>query len=285
MDVIFNLMDYIWIMDAKTIISSLRTEFVAGHHTPCKPAWANHGKSNFSDPFSRLYWIKSGQGAVIYPDLTITLEPGKLFVLPAFKTARYLCPKEMDLYWIHFKAQLFGSLEIFELLGWKTIVPATENEEMPKLFRQFFDAMYSENTAKLFAADGLLRRILGLFATENNEHQSERLENLQRFLPAIAFIEHNLHRSISLRDLTKVVPLQHAYFCDLFSRTMGQSPIDFINYKRIERAQFLMSQQKCPLKEVAAEVGFKDVYYFSRVFKKIVGIAPAHYRKQERLRS
>lgn len=284
MDLFFNLMDYIWIMDAKTIISALRTEFVAGHHTPCKPNWANHGKAHFSDPFSRLYWIKSGQGAVIYPDHTVTLEPGKLFIFPAFKAARYLCPKEMDLYWIHFKAQLFGSLEIFDLLEWKTVVPAPHNEDMVEIFKQFFDAMYADDTPKYFAADGLLRRILGLFATDAS-HQNERLQNLQRFMPAISYIEQNLHRSISLKELTKIVPLQYAYFCDLFSKTMGQSPIDYINYKRIERAQFLMSQEKKPLKEIAASVGFQDVYYFSRVFKKIVGIAPAHYRKQEQLRS
>lgn len=272
-------------MQAKIIISSLRTELVAGQRTLCKPTWGNHGKSNFSDPFSRLYWLGSGNGAVIYKDKTITLEPGNLYVFPAFKVARYLCPKEMDLYWIHFKAQLFGCMEIFNLLNWDLSVPVPENEDMPGYFGQFFDAISSDDTRKLFNADALLRHFLSIFATEEKDYQGKNLQELQRFLPAIAFIEQNLHRQITLKELTKVVPLQHAYFCDLFSRTLGQSPIDFINNKRIERAQFLMTRQKSPLKEIAAEIGFKDVYYFSRVFKKIVGISPARYREQERLRS
>lgn len=63
---------------------------------------------------------------------------------------------------------------------------------------------------------------------------------------------------------------------------MGQSPVDFINRKRIERAQFLLLGEKAPLKETAEEVGFQDVYYFSRIFRKITGISPARYRMQER---
>lgn len=277
-------MDYICFMDIKDIISSLRTELVSGDNTLCKPHWGNHGKIQFSDPFSRLYWVKSGQGAVIYPNQSVTLEPGKLFIFPAFKAARYLCPEKMDLYWIHFKAQLFGSLEIFDLLGWKTVIPISNYAEIDEIFEHFLDTVNDNDPAKYFSADGLLRKILGLFATGNGK-EDERLQNLQRFLPAISYIDQNLHRPISLQELTKVVPLQYAYFCDLFSKTMGQSPIDYINYKRIERAQFLLMQKGRRLKEIAHEVGFKDVYYFSRVFKKILGIAPAHYRKQEMLRS
>lgn len=272
-------------MNGKLIISSLRTELVSGQRTLCGISWANHGKLNFSDPFSRLYWLKSGQGAVIYKDKTITLEPGNLYVFPAYKAARYLCPKEMDLYWIHFKAQLFGCLEIFNLLNWDQQILVPENEDMVANFKLFFDALKSEETKKLFDADALIRRILGFFAKAEKDYRGESFQNLQRFLPAIAFIEQNLHRTISLKELTKVVPLQHTYFCDLFTRTVGQSPIEFINKKRIERAQFLMSKQSSSLKEIAEEVGFKDVYYFSRVFKKIVGVAPAHYRVQEKQRA
>jgi len=272
-------------MDAKTIISSLRTELIAGKRTHCSSRWADKGRPHFSDPFSRLYWIRSGNGVVIHDGGTIQLRPGKLIVIPAYKATRYICPKEMDLYWIHFKAQLFGCLEIFDLLSWDLTVPMPKDEDMPTCFGQFFTAMGTDNIKEHFNADALLRRFIALFASKSQNYQEQQLKELQRFLPAIAFIEQNLHCSISLKDLTRIVPLQYAYFCDLFSKTMGQSPIDFINKKRIERAQFLMTQGKCVLKEIASEVGFKDVYYFSRVFKKIVGIAPAHYRVQEGLRS
>ena len=272
-------------MDFKVIIASLRTELLDGCRTSCDTSWGGHGEFKISDPFSRLYWVRSGQGAVIYTDKTITLEPGKLFVLPAFKSARYICPKEMDLYWIHFNAKLFGSLEIFDFMSWDLTIPEPSNEDLLKLFGEFFDALKSKRIEDYFYADGVLRRVLGWFSSNSSEYKAQRIEDLQRFLPALVFIEQNLNRSISLKDLTKVVPLQHAYFCDLFSKTMGVSPIEFINIKRIERAQFLMKQPKRPLKEIGSEVGFKDVYYFSRVFKKIVGIAPAHYRAQEQMRS
>jgi AraC-like DNA-binding protein len=272
-------------MHSNTIISSLRTELIAGTRTRCTSNWAARGRFKISDPFSRLYWVRSGSGVVTYDAGSIHLKPGKLIVIPAYKAARYFCAKKMDLYWIHFRAQLFGCLEIFNLLNWDLSIPVQKEKDQPSCFGQFFAAIKSESLEDHLNADALLRQVLALFASREENYQEKRLQELQRFMPAIAFIEQNLHHPISLKDLTKVVPLQYAYFCDLFSKTMGQSPIDFINKKRIERAQFLISQQKRPLKEIASEVGFKDVYYFSRVFKKIIGIAPGHYREQEGLRS
>jgi AraC-like DNA-binding protein len=188
----------------------------------------------------------------------------------------------MDLYWVHFTAQLFGCLEVFDLLNWKRSIPLPPGEEMPQLFGQFFEACHTDKLDSSLGADALLRRVLSWFVTEPAV-QNERLRSVQRFLPVITYIEQNLTRPLSLGELTSVLPLQEAYFCDLFSKTMGQSPIDFVNRKRIERAQFLLTQDTRALKEIAARVGFRDVYYFSRVFKKVVGIAPAHYRRQEGL--
>ena len=108
----------------------------------------------------------------------------------------------------------------------------------------------------------MLRDLLARFASSGGRASDGKFQEIQRFLPAIRLIEQNLHRRIRLEELARVSSLQSAYFCHLFSRTMGQSPVDFINRKRIERAQFLLLGEKALLKETAAEVGFKDVYYF-----------------------
>ena len=272
-------------MESKFIVPNLHTELIAGRRMVCDERWAQGGRHTCNDPFSRLYWIEKGKGEIVLDSgMRMELCPGSLFAVPDYTPARYRAVDGMVLSWIHFRAKLFGCLEIFSLMLWPYSVAVPEISKMNNLWSQLMAICSSRRLEDALRADGILRSMLSFFAASAPPAGQERLIEIRRFLPAISFIEQNLHRTIRLEELTRCVPLQPAYFCSLFSKTIGQSPIDFINRKRIERAQFLLLEKKTTLKELAAEVGFNDVYYFSRMFKKIAGIAPAHYRLQERHR-
>jgi YesN/AraC family two-component response regulator len=64
---------------------------------------------------------------------------------------------------------------------------------------------------------------------------------------------------------------------------MGIPPIQYINRRRIEKAQQLLLSSDDSLYRIAAQVGFADVYYFSRLFKQYVGLAPSYYQKRRQL--
>jgi AraC family transcriptional regulator len=61
---------------------------------------------------------------------------------------------------------------------------------------------------------------------------------------------------------------------------MGVTPLNYINQKRVEKGKYLLEHTQFSVGEISEEVGFKDELYFSRVFKKYVGISPLAYRKQ-----
>ena len=64
---------------------------------------------------------------------------------------------------------------------------------------------------------------------------------------------------------------------------MGESPIRYLIQIRLEKAKEILEDESCgSIRDVAAEVGYEDVYYFSKLFKKYYGIAPAYYKKQVR---
>ena len=79
--------------------------------------------------------------------------------------------------------------------------------------------------------------------------------------------------------MAEVVDLNPSYLSDVFSKTIGISPIKFINRKRIENAQELLLSTSLTLYEIARKTGFSDEYYFSRTFNKIVGQPPGEYRR------
>ena len=61
----------------------------------------------------------------------------------------------------------------------------------------------------------------------------------------------------------------------------GSTPLDWLRRERISEAKRRLSQSKEPIRVIAEELGYGDQFYFSRDFKKLVGLSPRHYRRQE----
>lgn len=77
------------------------------------------------------------------------------------------------------------------------------------------------------------------------------------------------------------IPLSRDYARLLFIWETGKTPSGFLISSRIERAKSLLKTCALPLKAIARETGFDDAYHFSRVFKKIAGVSPAAWRKEQ----
>ena len=95
-------------------------------------------------------------------------------------------------------------------------------------------------------------------------------------------IAKNLSNKITLTDIAESVHLEPHYCCSLFSRHMGMSICDFVRERRIETAESLLITTNLSLSEVAEHCGFEDYNYFSRIFKRQVGISAMRYRKINR---
>ena len=75
--------------------------------------------------------------------------------------------------------------------------------------------------------------------------------------------------------------LNKDYLSNLFKKETGISFSDYVNLQRIKKAQELLTETHLRTYQIAQQVGFQDESYFSRVFKKIVGMRPGEYRKCE----
>ena len=73
------------------------------------------------------------------------------------------------------------------------------------------------------------------------------------------------------------------YFCRLFKSIVGTSPINYINFVRVSKAEKLLKKETSLLK-VANDMGFSSLSYFNRVFKKYKHYSPGEYKKIIRAR-
>ena len=96
---------------------------------------------------------------------------------------------------------------------------------------------------------------------------------------ASEFIGSSYTSSITLQDISDSVYMTPKYFCRFFHEMTHHSPIDYLNYYRIERACYLLLTTNQTITEVAYNTGFNDLSYFIKIFKKYKGITPKQYLK------
>jgi AraC family transcriptional regulator len=98
----------------------------------------------------------------------------------------------------------------------------------------------------------------------------------------LEFIRTHLSEDLSLEVLAQQVGFSPYHFARLVRRTLGASPHQVVLRQRIEHARRMLAETALPLARIAGESGFADQSYFTRVFKRYLGVTPRAYR-QERL--
>lgn len=91
------------------------------------------------------------------------------------------------------------------------------------------------------------------------------------------YIEEYSGHFITAEDIAKTAGCSQSHLRYLFRKAYGESPMHYLNRVRVERAKEMISTDMFTLSEIATACGFRNVYYFSRVFKEFTGISPGHY--------
>lgn len=99
---------------------------------------------------------------------------------------------------------------------------------------------------------------------------------------AVDYIEKNFDKEISLEDVSRYVGVSPQHFSKIFKQETGANYVDWLTKLRIEQAKKYLHAGKHTIKEVCFQVGYKDPNYFSRIFRKIVGMTPSEYAKMKR---
>ncbi|QGQ95039.1 response regulator [Paenibacillus psychroresistens] len=92
------------------------------------------------------------------------------------------------------------------------------------------------------------------------------------------YVTKHYNEDVTLSKIAEITYVNSSYICDLFKNQTGENFIEYLTKIRIEKAKLLLKDARFKTYEVGDKVGYSDATYFSRVFKKIVGISPTEYR-------
>lgn len=129
------------------------------------------------------------------------------------------------------------------------------------------------NIGRLFA----LIRSHGWY-TENADASNENTRRIDQLKPVLEYIEAHFSSPLSLTQLSGVIGMNPKYFCRFFSSITQQTPMNYVNYYRIEQASNMLSSTNLSVTEIGLECGFNDICHFVKTFKKYRGITPGQYR-------
>ncbi|WP_321426591.1 AraC family transcriptional regulator [uncultured Bacteroides sp.] len=256
--------------------------------------------SNVSSPFTRLYWVEGGSAKIVLPEGTYNLTPGHLYLIPSFTLHSYVCDGYFSLYYIHIYEEQTDTLSIIEQLNMpveveaasvdvqlvKRLLEINPDRELKRYDPSFYDNSQtlmkniSENAQLpyylIIETKGILQQLFSRFL-KMAELRIEVTDN--RILKALRYIRKNIDKTININQLSGLCFLTDDHFIRLFKKEMKCTPTQYINQKKIERAQVMLIIDDLPIKEIAYNLSFDNISYFNKLFKSLTGLTPGEYKK------
>ncbi|MFR8237625.1 MAG: response regulator [Dorea sp.] len=111
------------------------------------------------------------------------------------------------------------------------------------------------------------------------EEQPEEILNPSALENIVEEIQSRYNENITLTGFSEKHNISAGHLSNLLKERLGMSFSEYITAKRVQKAKELLADERLSVEKVANEVGYKDYFYFTKVFKKAVGISPSKYRK------
>ncbi len=146
---------------------------------------------------------------------------------------------------------------------------------------QLMTAMRDEKKGYEWTTVGLMWQLMGsLIGKEKSAPVlSVNRGKILKLKNVLSYIKDHYENPITLAELADLAGMSPKYFCRAFSHMTGKTPIEYLNYYRIEQAgeQILLTDRS--ITDIALGCGFNDMSYFSRTFSRYKGVSPTGYRK------
>lgn len=124
----------------------------------------------------------------------------------------------------------------------------------------------------------LLYTVATSIVTKINQYNRQNINvTLQK---AVDYIHQHYHQSITLQDLADEVYISTYYLSRMFTKELNKNFVDYLSEVRMNEAKRLMEDASLKTYEISERVGISDAHYFSKLFKKYVGMTPTDYRSQ-----
>lgn len=226
-----------------------------------------------------FFYCTEGKGSIYVNDRRYLLREREAFCIPANQKHRYFADREnpWSILWVHMKGEdlRYYPLEECKIVKFESVYATNR---MMFLFDLLFRVLDRNYTLGNFI---YISQVLGLILAETymREKTHDKMGQNRHVTEIIKYMSEHMEENLTLEELSEKFQLSKSYISAAFTKYTQHSPIDFLIKMKMGEACKLLKNSDIYVYEVAQRVGFADQYYFSRVFKKEVGISPKEYKE------
>jgi AraC family transcriptional regulator of arabinose operon len=209
-----------------------------------------------------------------------------VLLLPAGVAHHYQADREQpwSIYWLHFDG--LQAQQLIEELGFEPEQVMASIGQQPLLasdFNRLLSLRQSGYQQSVFNyAAAITRQILYFLVLQIRSNNTLIRHNFNLDALRSLMLE-NIDGDLDLNTLAASAQLSRHHFSVKYKKMTGISPVKHFIHLKMERACYLLDTSNHSAKQVSAQLGYSDPLYFSRLFKKVIGVSPTDYRKRLRV--
>ena len=231
-----------------------------------------------------LVYCTKGSGIVMIKNEQIPVTNEQFFVVPVDEVFKFysVINENSRLLVAEFNgknSKLLGK----EFSVVRNLIPSVNN--MVANREMLFDEIFN-NLSKGFHDENLeyvnfcFGHLLATFIYANRTSEDVEAESNPLVTRAINFLNKNLDKKLSLNQLAAEAGYSPTYLTTIFKKETNYSPISYFSHLKILKACEFLDYTKMKVKEISFRLGYTDPYYFTKDFKKKMGISPRNYRNR-----
>ena len=182
------------------------------------------------------------------------------------------------------KFERFAQTEVGVLLAEAQLksLPQFKDPDICHAGMMLKDALTSKEQGSELIYESLARvflvKLIQKYGLREEAYAFSKSFTAKHYKCVLDFVAESYGKTILVEDLAREAALSPSHFAQLFKRTIGMSPMQFVMTYRVEQAKKKLAERDTPLIDIALSCGFADQAHFSRQFKQVQGETPSKYR-------
>jgi len=242
-------------------------------------------------PDSHISQIMGAQMNVFFKDHPVLhVKSGETIILPSnmmHRSETFCSSEDKAIFrWAHIQFFVAYSFDIFNFFELPFVLSGADGEIIGDFNEKFTYFTKNKDISAIAAAVGIKRTAFELLDSMLHMVPMKKIDpnisdKIYKIQPVLKYLDKNLTRNVTIAKLAGMANMSQTRFYVTFKNIMCVPPYEYIIRQRLKKAQRMLCMPQLPISDISVECGYKDQFFFSKLFKKHIGITPSQYRQQE----
>ena len=236
-----------------------------------------HGYGPHDRDHFLLIYAESGSGEITLEGKTLLFPTHSVLIAYPNTPVSYVSHTEQNwkIHWLGLAGdEVWAYLKLLQVMPERPVLPVYCYKEMEQLLQELFEGADNQTLSGRLLCHAQAHRFFSVLGKASGD-----VDAAQRQIRAVIdFLDFHFDAELKLSQLADSFHMSRNHLTRQFKLETGQTPVDYIAYKRIEKACYLLKNTRASVGEIAQAVGIRDALYFSRFFKKHMGCTPSAFR-------